>query len=48
MATCVSMNCSFILYCKHYNFTADRTGGCETQRQIVEQAKKIIEGNNHG
>lgn len=43
MATCVSMKCPFILYCKHYNFTVDRTGGCEVQKQILGAAKELID-----
>ena len=41
MATCVSMNCPFIPYCKHYNFKVGRTGGCEVQKKILDAAKEL-------
>ena len=39
--TCVSMSCPFILVCKEYNFLVDRGEKCETQEDILRQAKKL-------
>lgn len=41
MNTCVSMGCPFILVCKEYNFLVDRGEKCETQENILRQAKKL-------
>lgn len=39
--TCVSMSCPFIMVCKEYNFLVDRGDTCETQEDILRQAKKL-------
>lgn len=39
--TCVSMSCPFIMVCKEYNFLVDRGEKCETQEDILRQAKKL-------
>lgn len=41
MATCVSINCPFIDYCKDYSLTKDRSGGCKTQDNIMALAKRL-------
>lgn len=41
MNTCVSMSCPFILVCKEYNFLVDQGDKCETQEDILRQAKKL-------
>ncbi len=41
MNTCVSMSCPFVAYCKDYNYSVDRTGGCKTQENILAAAKKL-------
>ena len=41
MVTCCSMNCPFITYCKDYNFIVDRTGGCETQKSLINITLKL-------
>ena len=41
MNTCVSMSCPFILVCKEYNFLVDRGEKCDTQENILIQAKKL-------
>ena len=41
MATCASMNCPFINYCRHYHLTKDRGDRCETQEAILRAARGI-------
>ncbi len=40
MNTCVSIDCPFMRYCKHYNFLVDRGDNCAIQEDILRRAKE--------
>lgn len=44
--TCLSMDCPFAIYCNNYNSWENRGKECETQKFIVEGAKRIIAKKN--
>lgn len=40
MSTCVSLNCPFYNYCRHYNFLVERGEKCEIMEDIIRKALK--------